>query len=72
LSSRQPTRTLSSARASSPDVDAAQRMRHRACGFSADVGVLGVGLGRSRMQVGDPAHWESGKICHVDAVRGPP
>jgi hypothetical protein len=51
------------------DVDPAQRVRHGAGGLGDDVGVPGVGLGRARMQVGDPAHGQPGQVGDLAADR---
>ncbi|KGU75707.1 hypothetical protein BBL_1826 [Burkholderia pseudomallei MSHR1328] len=40
----------------------AQRMWHRAGGFSNDRGVAGIGLGFAGMQISDAAHGQSGQI----------
>lgn len=51
------------------DIDPAQRMRHGAGRLGDDVGVPGVGLGRPRMQVSDPAHRQTGQVGHLAAGR---
>ena len=69
--SSKPISTPSSASTSSP---ASIRrsvgcMLHAAGGLGDDVGIAGVGLGRARMQIGDPTHRQPGQIGHLAADR---
>jgi hypothetical protein len=50
-------------------IDLAQGARHGAGGLRDDVGISGVGLGRPRMQIGDPAHRQTGQVGHLAADR---
>ena len=46
------------------DVDSAQRMRNGPGRVGDHIRVAGVGLGRPRVQIGDPAHRQTGQVGH--------
>ena len=47
--------------------DGSQGVGHGPCGLGDDGGVLGVGLGAARCQVGDASHRQSGQVAHGGA-----
>ena len=48
-------------------IDPAQRARHGPGGLGDDVGIAGVGLGRPRVQVSNPAHRQAGQVGDLAA-----
>lgn len=49
--------------------DSPHGVGHRAGRVGDDRGIAGIGLGRSRVQVSDPAHHQPGQVGHLDLVR---